>query len=238
MRYLIVNADDFGFSRSVNRGIVDAYEGGIVTSASLMVDRPAAEDAARYARAQEDLDLGLHVELRQWRVALLPRRGAAWSTERVRRHVRSEMSRQLERFHGLVQRDPTHLDSHQHRHLGEVPRPLFEEAARKLRVPLRRTGDTVNFCGDFYGHDAGGCPRPAAITADALVEIVETLPEGVTELCCHPGYADDLRDWYRGERELEVKALCDPRVRAAVERDGIRLCTVPEAMGLAREAVP
>ncbi len=50
-RYLIVNADDFGLSEGVNRGIIRAHEQGIVTSASLMVRGAAAAEAARYARA-------------------------------------------------------------------------------------------------------------------------------------------------------------------------------------------
>ncbi|MBI3874558.1 MAG: ChbG/HpnK family deacetylase [Verrucomicrobia bacterium] len=44
-RFLIVNADDFGLSAGVNRGIIEAHERGIVTSASLMVCQPAAADA-------------------------------------------------------------------------------------------------------------------------------------------------------------------------------------------------
>jgi predicted glycoside hydrolase/deacetylase ChbG (UPF0249 family) len=49
-RQLIVNADDFGQSAGVNRGVIEAHENGIVTSASLMVRWPDAADAARYAR--------------------------------------------------------------------------------------------------------------------------------------------------------------------------------------------
>jgi len=49
-KYLIVNADDFGQSTGINRGIIEAHERGVVTSASLMVRWPAAIDAAQYAR--------------------------------------------------------------------------------------------------------------------------------------------------------------------------------------------
>lgn len=49
-RFLIVNADDFGQSPGVNRGIIEAHEHGIVTSASLMVRWPAATEAAAYGR--------------------------------------------------------------------------------------------------------------------------------------------------------------------------------------------
>ena len=61
-RYLIVNADDFGQSDGVNRGIVRAHEGGIVTSASLMVRWPAAEEAAACARTHLRLSVGLHLD--------------------------------------------------------------------------------------------------------------------------------------------------------------------------------
>ncbi len=65
-RRLIVNADDFGHSAAVNAGVVEAHERGLVTSASLMVRRPAAAAAAAYARSRPELGLGLHVELGEW----------------------------------------------------------------------------------------------------------------------------------------------------------------------------
>jgi chitin disaccharide deacetylase len=225
MRYLIVNADDFGCSRSVNRGIVETHERGIVTSTSLMVLRPAAAEAATYARGRPDLGVGLHVELARWRVSRLPRRGAALTATAVRRHGSEQLQQQLERFTSLVGRAPSHLDSHQHRHTWPLVRPLFERTAQELGIPLRRTPLGVRFCGEFYGHDGRGRPEPEAITTEALVRLLEGLEEGVTEMCCHPGYIDDLRSWYRLEREQEVRALCDPRAHEAIRRLGIRLCT-------------
>ena len=62
-RHLIVNADDFGLSAGVNRGIVEAYDNGIVTSASLMVHKPAAAQAAALARSRPSLGLGLHIDI-------------------------------------------------------------------------------------------------------------------------------------------------------------------------------
>src|SRR5204863_1621842 len=65
-RYLIVNADDFGHSSAVNRGVMHAHDHGIVTSASLMVRRPAAVEAAEYARNRPALSLGLHLDFGEW----------------------------------------------------------------------------------------------------------------------------------------------------------------------------
>jgi chitin disaccharide deacetylase len=228
MRYLIVNADDFGYSASVNRGILEAHDNGIVTSTSLMVERPGATEAAVRARERPRLGLGLHVEVGSWRTSWLPRRGSARSTSSVRARAEEDLRRQLERFRLLVGREPSHLDSHQHRHLAPLVRPAFEEMAAKLGLPLRRVDRRVRFCGEFYGQDGRGRPEPEAITVDALIRLIESVDDEVTELCCHPGYTDDLDDWYRTEREQEVRALCDPGVRKAVERQELRLCSYTE----------
>ena len=120
-------------------------------------------------------------------------------------------------------RDPTHLDSHQHRHRVESLRPIFEAIAGELGIPLRHFDERVRFRGEFYGHDGEGKPQPDAITPAALVGILDDLPPGTVELGCHPGYTDGLREWYRDERVQEIRTLCDPRVRAAIDRLGITL---------------
>jgi hypothetical protein len=65
-KYLIVNADDFRLSPAVNRGIIEAHEHAIVTSASLIVRWLAATEAAVYSREQPNLNLGLHRNLGEW----------------------------------------------------------------------------------------------------------------------------------------------------------------------------
>lgn len=65
-RYLIVNADDFGQSTGVNRGIIKAHEQGIVTSASLMVRWPFAAEAAQYSHRHPEFSLGIHLDFGEW----------------------------------------------------------------------------------------------------------------------------------------------------------------------------
>jgi chitin disaccharide deacetylase len=220
---LIVNADDLGYTPGVNRGIFQAHQHGIVTSSSLMVDQPAAEEAAAYARARTELSVGLHVQLQRWRVPRLSWRSSRTGQRRLQAQAALDLRRQLERFRGLMGSDPTHLDSHQHRHRVEALQPLFMELANELGVPLRQFDSRVRFCGDFYGQIDGGRPNPSAIAPEALVELFEDLPAGVTELCTHPGYAEDLKTTYRLERAREVATLCDPSVREAIRTSGIRL---------------
>src|SRR5436305_413636 len=151
-KYFIVNADDFGQSRGVNRGIIAAHERGIVTSASLMVRWPAADEAAAYGCANPILSVGLHVDLGEWAYredtwvpvyeVVSPDDAAA---------VAAEVSRQLAIFRRLTGRDPTHLDSHQHVHAGEPARSVLTELAGHLNIPLRHCSAAVRYCGSFYG---------------------------------------------------------------------------------------
>ena len=60
---MIVNADDFGFTAGVNRAIVEAHVGGVVTSSTLMANGPAFEEAAQLAKTLPKLSIGCHVVL-------------------------------------------------------------------------------------------------------------------------------------------------------------------------------
>ena len=223
-RLLIVNADDFGLTEGVNRGIVRAHEHGVVTSASLLVRHPAADDAAAYARGRPQLSVGLHLDLGEWVY-----RDGEWSAlyEVVpvddAAAVAEEARRQLEWFVRLVEHPPTHLDSHQHVHRTEPVLSVARALAAELNVPLRHFSHRVHYRGDFYGQGPKGQPIPEGITPAALARLIDGLSPGVTELACHPGLDDTSPLAYGRERALEVAALCDASVRQAVSRAGVRL---------------
>jgi chitin disaccharide deacetylase len=217
-RILIVNADDFGRSPGINRGVARAHADGILTSATLMVRFPAAAEAAAYARGHLDLGLGLHVDLDAWLpLDALPREN--------RDVLAGEVKRQLEAFRGLVGADPTHLDSHHHVHRREPARSLLVELAGDLGVPLRDFDPLVTYEGAFYGQSDSGEALPEAISPEALVALVRGLPPGVTELGCHPAETVDFQSSYAAERPRELEALCDPRVCAAIEEEGVELAS-------------
>lgn len=194
-RLLIINADDLGMSEAVNTGIFVAHEQGIVTSASLMVDRPAAEVAAEERSAHPNLAVGLHLDPQ----------GA----------VDEECRAQLERFRELVGRDPTHLDSHKHVHESEPVAAVAEAMAAELGVPLRNRA--IRYKGGFYGREA--------ITVDHLLELIRTLPSGWTEIGCHPAAGPVPTSSYDAEREIELETLRDPRVRDLLNVTSVRLCS-------------
>ncbi len=228
VRFLIVNADDFGLSAAVNAGIVEAHERGIVTSASLMVRQAAAADAVAQAMEDPALSVGLHIDIGQWDYE-----DGEWKLAYERcppddaAAVEVECRGQLEAFRELLGRDPTHLDSHQHTHMSEPVGPVAAAIADELGVPVRGRG--ITYAGGFYGQSGRGEPWPEGISVERLIELIEGLPPGWTELGCHPGRGVGARESsYGAEREQEVRALCDPRVKAAIEGRGVQLRSFAE----------
>jgi chitin disaccharide deacetylase len=216
MRYLVVNADDFGACSGVNRGVMEAHRFGIVTSTSLMVAMPGSEEAACLARESQTLSVGLHV---------------SFSNERREpvvdlsdpRACQAALEAQLSRFRTLVDREPTHLDSHHHVHAGPRLLPEFQEVADRCGIPLRACSG-VRYCSRFYGQWAG-IQHHAQVSVAALIRTLECeLGDGVSELSCHPGRPDPaLVSSYTAERELELLTLCDPRIRRFLDGTGIAL---------------
>jgi len=224
-RRLIVNADDFGISPGVNAGIIEAHERGIVTSTSFMTRWPAAPASAEYARAHPKFGIGLHIDLSEWIC-----RDGNWEAlyEVVSLEdaaaIEREIRQQLDAFRRLIGRDPDHLDSHQHAHRKEPVHSIARTIATELDIPLRHFSN-ARYCGEFYGQGGVGEPYPELIQPDALIQIIRSLPEGLTELCCHPGRGADLETMYLREREIELASLCDPAVRNAIDECEVSLCT-------------
>ena len=202
-----MNGDDLGLSPGVTRGILEAYEHGVVTSASLLVDRPASGEAADAAGRTPGLSVGLHADL-----AGADGRPLIDLTDTAA--CRVEVERQVERFSQFVGRPPTHLDSHRNVHRNPPVRQAFKEVAAEHGLPLREDALPA-YVSTFYGQ-WDGCTHPEQISVEELIRILTGLPAGWSEVGCHPGYVDGhLRSSYRLERELELATLVDPRIREA-----------------------
>jgi chitin disaccharide deacetylase len=217
MRYLIVNGDDFGASPGINVGIVEAHRRGILTSASLMVNRPASEEAAWCSRDLPHLSVGLHTDLT----------GRTDPSD-----CRAELHRQFRRFQELTGGLPTHLDAHHNAHRDPRLLPAFLDLAREYRLPLREHSP-VRYFSKFYGR-WDGVTHLEQVRLESLVRMLETeVPEGCTELSCHPGYVDPhFPSDYAAEREAELRTLCEPILREVLTRQKIRLITFREVARL------
>ena len=163
-RRLIVNADDFGRSRSINAAVIRAQREGILTTASLMVNEPASEEAVALARDNPRLGVGLHLTLvcghstlpggdipglvnpsRQFGNQPAAAGLRYFASRRLRAQLRSELQAQFEKFRatGLPL---DHVDGHLHFHLHPtVFAILIENASAWGLSHLRLTRDPFWF---------------------------------------------------------------------------------------------
>jgi predicted glycoside hydrolase/deacetylase ChbG (UPF0249 family) len=171
MRRLIINADDFGLSRSVTAGILEAHAAGNVTSTSMMVHCAGWEDGVRQARATTALGVGLHFNL----LVGAPLTPAPSITDRLTGRYPPLAALALRSLMGSLDRDEivaeceaqlvalleaginvTHIDSHRHTHaLPRIHGAVALVAARR-GLPLRRPVESMRW---FPGHIASEVHR-------------------------------------------------------------------------------
>ena len=156
MSYLIINADDFGFSDDVNTAIIQAHEEGILTSTSLMVTGDAAQEAIALAKNHPHLAVGLHLVLVCGKSVLPPAQiphlvdsqgnfshnptqaGLNYQfNQATRAELRLEISAQLEKFRnsGL---NLAHVDGHLHLHVHPVILNILTEFAAEFKIKFIR----------------------------------------------------------------------------------------------------
>jgi len=246
-RRLIVNADDFGRTPGVNRGVLEAHSRGIVTSSTAMVLELAAGRGIREAAEEAPrLSLGLHFVMtgggRPAAAArevptLAPggffrRNREALPPDIPADEIRRELEAQIEIFRVLARKAPAHLDSHHHAALHPSVGPVFAAVAREHGLPARASSEQARrelrsagvktpdrFYDGFYAE---------GVSLGTLGRLLEELPEGTSELMCHPGRPDEeLRrtSTYAEEREWEIDVLCDPAVRRRIDRLEIHLAS-------------
>lgn len=197
-RYLIINADDFGYSYSINRGIIEAHINGIVTSTSVMVDAIAAHEAkdlTEYA----GLSIGLHFEIK----------------EIV--NVAAELERQIVKFINIVGRQPDHIDTHKRHTTDAGIKNILETYAKKHNLPVRNFN--AKHIGSF-GINSGDS------SVAQLKRSIDEATEKYNELMTHCGYSDDyLREHssYSDLREDELITLCSAEIKQYIHAQGLIL---------------
>jgi chitin disaccharide deacetylase len=233
LKYLITNADDFGFTRDVNEGIVHAHREGILTATTLMATGAAFDHAAALARETPELDVGVHLVLVDG--PGFPGSLTSFVLSVGRMRVYDELARQVDKVvkAGI---QPTHLDTHKHTHL--MP-PVFEAIARiaeEFRIPwVRRRFGPVRWlgsCGCRTTDHFRGFPMTGRYGPGELVRLIRKLPEGSTEFMCHPGFCTDelraARTRLKESRRRELDALTSAEVREAIEASNVRLVSYRE----------
>ncbi|MEP7342861.1 MAG: ChbG/HpnK family deacetylase [Acidobacteriota bacterium] len=278
MKYLIVNADDFGLTGGVNRAIVEAHTLGILTSATVMANMPAFDDAVRLAKMHPSLGVGLHFNITQGQPvaeasrvrSLLDERGEFLGTSTAllwralagklrAREIEIELRAQIEKALDAGLR-LTHVDSHKHAHAlplvcDVIAGTIGDYGINAVRLPREHWRfDGVSASAKLMAQSfvalglaqlcrvsTARLRRASVGTTDAffgvtqtgfwtkrwLLGLIESLPDGVSELMSHPGYEDaelnQTQTRLQASRQNELSLLTDADVVAAVRERGVRL---------------
>lgn len=247
MRRLIINADDCNLTAGVTRGILEAHERGIVTSTTLLMNRPLSNQTVRELKKRKRLGLGVHLNVtlgeplsprRKIPTLLQPdgrfRRPADYGKNSpVVKEVVREYEAQIGRFAKAFDRKPDHLDTHHHLH----DTPLFfralRQVAEKWQIPIRRSRifqledyaqETQNLKTTDYLF--GNLEAHYIWQRESFFGVIRNLHEGTSEIGCHPGHCDgELRkiSSMKEVREKELKLFSDRSLRNVLSDQGIEL---------------
>ena len=244
LKRLIVNADDFGFTRDVNEGIAHAHRNGILTATTLMATGPAFEHAVALAREHPSLDVGAHLVLvdAEGYPATLPRLVATVALGRI--PIYEALAGQVHKIldAGI---QPTHLDTHKHTHLLPPVLDAVMRIAQEFRIPwIRRLIPApLPFLQSAFQRklEAQGCRATdyfagfeitGRYNTGDLATAIRRLPEGVTEFMCHPGFCrEQLRvaqTRLKESRQVELEALTSAEARQALEESSVTLVSYRE----------
>jgi len=275
---LIVNADDYGRTASVSRGICDAHLNGLVTTTTAMINLPGAlEDVRRGIERAPTLAFGVHLNLTCGKPLTPPDRvptlidANGWFHGKNQifsnpelldlAEIKMEYKAQIERFL-QTETELDHLDSHHHVGIASTeiwilltelaveygcgvrtpfPHDIREEDMLELypasmidfsRTQAKEQLETLAiphpeyFFASFFGKYA---------VLDHLIKLLQELPNGVSEIMCHPGYSDESleqKSGYHRIREQELAALTDQSAHTAIASGNIELHTYRTGCGI------
>ena len=246
---VIFNADDFGYSKGVNLGILEAYKNGAVRSTTMMAGMPGFEHAVGLASENPGLKLGVHLTLTTgksvggvyktitdengWFLRLPEIERRANQGEIDLTEVEAEYEAQIQKVLAAGIK-PTHFDSHHHTHNLPGIVNVFLKLAKKYGVKVRiydkgllsgafsdvRT--TGVFSDTFFGEN---------VTADELRRILSTCDADSIEVMCHPAYVDGFlqsSSSYSTQRTRELDLLTSHEVMSFITENGMELCSFGE----------
>jgi predicted glycoside hydrolase/deacetylase ChbG (UPF0249 family) len=272
-KYLIVNADDFNTNVERNRGILEAAQKGIVTSATIIANMPGLKESLPSLAGTLGGRVGIHLNLTMglpltsdvktlvngsgrfmkkrtvWQKAI---RGLMDLGE-----VEKEFAAQISLLKSLGVR-PDHIDGNNHIHIfpgiaTTVARLANDFGVKRIRLPLerfskwRQSVQPGMFKKAFFGllsrrarpvfkkhglrftdHFAG-IQFPLVSSLDSLQSFLDHLPDGTTELMCHPGYRNSAGNPFSSvEREQELFTLTHPSMMERMRRFNIQLISFSE----------
>ena len=242
-RFLIINADDFGISPEVNRGVFTAYEHGVVTDSSLLINGECSQEAITMIKENPQFPVGIHIDLDPllgWESPKKEKFSRQELHQKMKestfvKKIHQEIHKQIEVFldTGLI---PSHIDTHHHVHgFSQIFEPLIEAMDRYGIKALRfnKTGyslmgredillnaETAHWMEDILRQKRIAYPH---LLIDPLLPFsLEELPPGVTELMVHPSSGGD--QW----RQKDFAMIMNQHFIHTIREEGIQLISFSE----------
>lgn len=221
MTNLVINSDDFGYSKAVNLGIVETFLRGVLTSTTLMANMYGFEDAVELSKQYPDLGVGVHLSLTCGKPilpnmdTLIQENGDFISLGTLKERTYSiDLNQLYEEWKAQIEKvkdagiEITHLDSHHYTHSLGNNFQVIEQLSKKFDVPIRNcfgvkeklTNPTVAPMDDFW--NMFNYPEMKKLdfsynyTKESLFKIIEQDAHKYSqfekvEAVCHPGYLDE-----------------------------------------------
>ena len=238
VKKLIINADDFGATEGVTKGIIDCHKDGVLTSTTLLVNAPYAQMALDEAKKYPNLGVGIHLALTFGRPLVTGKKSFTDENGNFIKHtdypnyqinanpeeLYIEWKAQMERFIELAGKLPTHIDSHHHVHINPNHQGVVARLAQEYDLPVRTSAgfwdayEHPHFIGDFFGDNL-----TVATITEPLKQNVE-----IMEIMCHPAYLDQETydtSSYNLPRIKEMEILRSAELRDFIQANGIELIT-------------
>ena len=241
---LIINADDFGRTRGINYGIVEAMKNGVLSSTTIMMNMPYAEHAVNLAKKEGITSIGVHLTFIEKSLSLgktlvnkdgIFKKYPELMEEADVEEIKTEMRVQIDKLINMGI-NPTHLDGHHHVHLYslKMAEAVFAVAGEyDLPVRVGKTGRTtrageeivipsflrtIDFFEDSYYADKVG-------VEDFKKCIENAMAYDVVELMCHPAFlcTDTLKSSYNYPRLTELDVITSDEVKEFIESKGIEI---------------
>lgn len=232
---LIINADDFGYTKGVSEGILEGYQKGIIRSTTALCNMPGLPYAAELAKQAKGLGIGVHLTLtlgesltkgksltsdgRQFK----SRKQFYEEVDQIdEEEAYTEFKAQIERFIHVFHQMPDHLDSHHSVHDAGKLLKVSTRLSEEYHLPMRRYSQ-FTFVPGFYAE--------LATVEDLIALLTQHQNLAAIELMTHPGFCDlELyrNSSYHTARVKELDVLCDPRLRTFLQKENIVLTNYKE----------
>ncbi|WP_311482219.1 carbohydrate deacetylase [uncultured Anaerococcus sp.] len=245
MGKLIINADDFGYSRGVNAGIIEAYSEGLLTSTTIMAGMPGFDEAVELAKKHKGLGVGVHLTLTcGYPVSsnlktIVDESGLFMNLsfyedskfeslidlDEVYAEWKSQIEKVLES--GIK---PTHLDSHHHvNNIGKI-KDVFVKLAREYSLPVRNNFDvpsdikTTSKLIDYFDRIGFVKKIWRGMNCGNLIKDCNTYDS--IEIMCHPAYVDNYlltHSSFHVDRTSTLKELKDVELKDELNKNKIEM---------------